>query len=317
MRPLLLLALMVLPFPAAAETSHIVAPQAVTEWKSVYGRVEAHSRIPARARIGGTLVALDVTEGDLVESGDVLGEIVDEKLDYQIGALDAQLQALASQLDNAETELARGEELLSRGVTTVQRLDGLRTQAEVLRNQIASLRAERQLVEQQAAEGRVVAPITGRVLSVPAAAGAVVMPGEAVATIGGGGFFLRLAVPERHAGLMAEGDAIRITAPSGEVEGRLARLYPQIENGRVIADVAVPELDDAFVDARVPVRLPIGTRAALLVPETAVSHRFGLDFLTVAGSERTVVLGRRHDIDGTSMVEVLSGLSAGETVVTP
>ncbi len=307
--------LLLLPVVTAADSLHTVALQTITEWKSVYGRVEAQSRIPARARIGGTLVALDVAEGELVEAGAVLGEIVDEKLDFQIGALDARLQALASQLENAETELARGEELLARGVTTAQRLDGLRTQTEVLRNQIAAAESERRVVEQQSAEGRVLAPIAGRVLTVPAAAGAVVMPGEAIATIGGGGFFLRLAVPERHAGLMSEGDAIRISAPTGEVEGRLARLYPQIENGRVIADVSVPELDDAFVDARVPVRLPIGTRQALLVPAEAVTHRFGLDFLSVGTTERVVVVGQRHEISGTTMVEVLSGLAAGETVV--
>jgi RND family efflux transporter MFP subunit len=317
MRLWLLPLLLLLPVSAAAETPHTATVRTVTEWKAVYGRVEAQSRIPARARIGGTLVALDATEGDLVEAGAVLGEVVDEKLDFQIGALDARLQALASQLQNAEVELARGEELLARGVTTVQRLDALRTQAEVLRNQITAAEAERRLVEQQAEEGRVLAPIAGRVLTVPVAAGAVVMPGETVATIGGGGFFLRLAVPERHAALMAEGDPIRIMAPAGEVEGRLARLYPQIENGRVIADVSVPALDDAFVDARVPVRLPIGEREALLVPTDAVSRRFGLDFLTVEGAERVVVLGGRHELDGMAMVEVLSGLAAGETVVRP
>jgi RND family efflux transporter MFP subunit len=317
MRVLLLPLLMLLPLAASAQTRHAVVPQAVTDWKAVYGRIEAQSRIPARARIGGTLVALDVTEGDRVEAGAVLGRVVDEKLDFRLAAIDGQLQALGSQLENAESELARGEELLARGVTTVQRLDGLRTQVEVLRNQIAAAEAERRVVEQQAAEGAVLAPIAGRVLTVPAAAGAVVMPGEAVATIGGGGFFLRLAVPERHAGMLAEGDRIEIAAASGTVEGRLARLYPQIENGRVIADVAVPALDDAFVDARVPVRLPIGTRMALMVPEEAVSQRFGLDFLRVGEAARVVVLGQRHRIDGAAMVEVLSGLAAGETVVLP
>lgn len=317
MRRLLLSLLLLFPVAAVSQTPHTATVHTVTEWKSVYGRVEAQSRLPARARLGGTLVALSVAEGDPVEAGAVLGEVVDEKLDFQIGALDARLQALASQLDNADAELARGEELLSRGVTTVQRLDALRTQAEVLRNQIAAAEAERRLVQQQAAEGRVLAPISGRVLTVPVAAGAVVLPGEAIATIGGGGFFLRLAVPERHASLMAEGDAIRIDAPGGEVQGRLARLYPQIENGRVIADVAVPALDDAFVDARVPVRLPIGNRDALLVPAEALTRRFGLDFLTVAGAERVVVPGQRHNIAGVAMVEVLSGLAAGETVVLP
>ena len=43
------------------------------------------------------------------------------------------------------------------------------------------------------------APGDGRVLTVPVTRGAVVLAGEPIATIGGGGFFLRLAIPERHA----------------------------------------------------------------------------------------------------------------------
>ena len=50
-----------------------LAPVSVTEWKAVYGRIEARDRIPARARLGGTLTALDVAEGDLVTAGQVLG----------------------------------------------------------------------------------------------------------------------------------------------------------------------------------------------------------------------------------------------------
>ncbi len=317
--PALVLAAALAP-PAAAEERLTLAPREVTDWKAVYGRIEARSRIPARARIGGTLVSLGVSEGDLIEAGAEIALVVDEKLDFQMNAIDAQLRALASQLANAETELARGEELLQRGVTTAQRLDGLRTEAEVLRNRIAATEADRRVIEQQAAEGRVLAPIAGRILTVPATTGAVVLPGEAIATIGGGGFFLRLAVPERHANLLSEDAPITIEAPDGALEGRLARLYPQIENGRVIADVEVAALDDAFVDARLPVRLPIGTREALLVPEAAVTRRFGLDFVAVegaAGGDRTVVLGQRHEIDGTAMVEVLTGLAAGETVIVP
>ena len=114
------------------------------------------------------------------------------------------------------------------------------------------------MVEQQAAEGTVLAPIAGRVLDVPVAVGAVVLPGEVVATLGGGGIFLRLAVPERHASALAEGDSILIERPEGEQQGTLERIYPLIENGRVMADVAVEGLPDAFVDARVLVRLPVG-----------------------------------------------------------
>ena len=304
--------------PAAFADTLTVTARQVTDWKAVYGRIEAQTRLPARARLGGTLVLLEVVEGDRVEAGQVLARIVDEKLDLRLRSVDAQLQSLQSQLANAQSELERGEALLQRGVTTVQRLDALRTQVDVLTGQIEASRAERSVVEQQAAEGDVLAPIAGLVLDVPVAAGAVVMPGEAVATLGGGGFFLRLAIPERHASALNAGDEIRIDGAGEGAAGRLARIYPQIENGRVIADVAVEGLDEAFVDARVLVRLALGSRDVLLVPESAVSTRAGLDFVTVQGAhqgERAVMLGQRHIRDGVVLREILSGLNDGETVV--
>lgn len=307
-----------LPLASLAEDLQL-APVSVTEWKAVYGRIEARSRIPARARLGGTLVSLEVSEGDIVTAGQVLGQVVDAKIDYQLAAIDAQLQALAAQLDNANAELTRGEDLLARGVTTAQRLDALRTQVDVLTGQSAAVGADRKVVEQQALEGSVLAPIAGRVLAVPVAAGAVVLPGEAVATIGGGGIFLRIAVPERHAAFLQEGAAIEIETASGPSTGSLARIFPLIENGRVIADVEVPDLPDSFIDARVLVRLPVDTRTALMVPQTSIITRTGLDFVEVAGPEgpvlRAVVLGQRQTLDGAAMIEVLSGLVAGDRVM--
>ena len=314
---LALIGLLALSSAAHAESLTVTAQQ-VTDWKAVYGQIEAQTRLPARARLGGTLVSVTVVEGDRVEAGQVLARVVDEKLDLRLRSVDAQLQSLQSQIENAQSEPQRGEALLQRGVTTVQRLDALRTQVDVLRGQIEATRAERSVVEQQANEGDVLAPISGLVLTVPAAAGAVVLPGEAVATLGGGGFFLRLAIPERHADSLSEGDEIEINGAGEGAKGRLARIYPQISNGRVMADVAVEGLDEAFVDARVLVRLAVGLRTALLVPETAVTTRSGLDFVTVEGpnqGERAVMLGQRHVDGGIVLREVLSGLRDGETLV--
>ena len=303
--------------PGLAQEGALTA-RAGTRWEAVYGRIESRDRLPARARLGGTLVSLTVAEGDSVTAGQLLARIVDDKIGFQLSALDAQLAALTAQFDNAKTELARGEDLLARGVTTVQRLDALRTQVDVLWGQIAAQQGQRRVLEQQAAEGDVLAPVAGRVLDVPVAAGAVVMPGEAVATIGGGGTFLRLAVPERHAAFLKQGDGIGIETAAGATQGTLARIYPQIENGRVIADVEVPGLSDAFVDARVLVRLPVAERMTLLVPPGAVRQVSGLDFVTVlengAPHARAVVLGQSHDIDGQPMTEVLSGLNAGDVL---
>jgi RND family efflux transporter MFP subunit len=317
--PLLIVtSLLALAAPVLAEPL-TVAYVTVTEWKAVYGTVEARDRIPARARIGGTLVALSVAEGDEVAAGQELARIVDDKLDFQLAALAAQREALSAQLANAEVDLQRGEDLLKNGVTTTQRVDALRTQVDVLKGQIASVGAQADVISQQAKEGVVLSPVAGRVLDVPLTKGAVLMPGEVVAVVGGGGTFLRIAVPERHAVALEAGDRIVVSEGGADREGTLARVYPLIEGGRVVADVEIAGLPDTYVGARMLVRLPVGTREALMVPAADVVTRAGLDFVGVQGAEgavlRSIVPGEVRVVDGVEMVEVISGLVAGDVVV--
>ncbi|RYH08535.1 efflux RND transporter periplasmic adaptor subunit [Tropicimonas sp. IMCC6043] len=320
-RLLILLALLALPGLALAQDAPVARNMDVTAWKAVFGRIEARDRVPARSRLGGTLVEIAVSEGSRVTPGEVIARVVDEKLNLQLGAIDAQLSSLTAQLENAEAELARGENLLQRGVTTAQRLDALRTQVDVIRGQIGAQEAQRAVLEQQEAEGAVLAPIEGTVLSVPVTQGSVVLPGETIAEIGGGGFYLRLAVPERHATKLEEGAQILIEGPGGEMQGQLAKIYPLIENGRVLADVDVEGLSTDFVDARVLVRLPVASEPAVVVPATAVETRMGLDFVTIAGPDgtpiaRSVVPGEPFEQEGETLVRILSGLEGGETLVT-
>lgn len=321
-RPLMICAaaLLCLDLPASAQTPGLHATK-ITEWKAVYGQVESRDRIPARARLGGTLMNLTVVEGDQVTEGQPIGRIEDEKLAFQLSALQAQKGALAAQLSNAQTELTRGENLLQQGVTTAQGLDALRTQVDVLKGQIAAMDAQADVITQTQKEGTVLAPASGRVLDVPVSKGGVVMPGEVVATIAGGGTFLRLAVPERHAQSLHLGDAIEIAAAAdGTVQtGTLQRIYPLIENGRVVADVAIDGLPDSFVNARILVRLPVGTRNALMVPATALVSQAGLDFVGVDAPGgvvmRSVVPGQHQTLNGVEMVEILSGLEEGDPVL--
>ena len=147
------------------------------------------------------------------------------------------------------------------------------------------------------------------------------MGGEPVATIGGGGFYLRLAIPERHAAALKQGASIHISAGGAKETGKLVKIYPEIANGRVAADVEVSTLNADFVNARVLVEIPVATRKALLVPQAAVTTRSGIDFVTVEEDgkpvERAVILGETMQDNNPPMVEVLTGLKAGDAVVTP
>jgi RND family efflux transporter MFP subunit len=320
MRLIYLLAGLVCSGPAAAATLTL-QPTVITEWKAVYGTIEARDTIAARARIGGTIVELNVSEGDTVRSGQKIAVVHDEKLAFQIAAMDAQINALQSQLSTAQADLARVETLVSKGVTTAQQLDAMRTQVAVTWNQIVSMQAQRSVIIQQQSEGEVDAPGEGKILTVPVTKGAVIMAGETVSTVGGGGLFLRLAIPERHAAFLAEDATIKISANGKQLSGRLAKIYPQINNGRVIADVETNQLDTPFVDARVLVEVPVGERTALLVPENAVFTHSGLDFVKVDDGvtevERTIVPGEHIELPSGRFIEILTGLAAGDRVVIP
>lgn len=320
MRPIpVILLLGLLASPLWAETLTL-NPTTLTEWKAIYGQVDTRDRVPGRARIGGIVDSLMVTEGDQVEAGQPLAVITDDKLQFQIDALNSRLDALNSQLATARADLERGRQLLDRGVITTQRFDALQTQVDVLEGEIAGTESEKLVVERQIEEGRVLAPEAGIILNVPVSRGSVITPGEAVAEIGGGGVFMRLAIPERFSAALAEGDTIQIEGADGLQEGRLAKLYPLITGGRLQADIEVEGLDARFIGRRVPVRLPVGEREALLVPESAVSQTGGLDFVTIEDHgqplRHVVVLGQEIIRDGAVWREVLSGLEPGDIVVT-
>lgn len=298
-----------------------VAPVVVEETKAVFGKVESRDSVLARARIGGTVREIRVDEGSVVREGDVVAVIVDDKLAIQQQAADARLQALTSQLDNARTELARAEELIKSGATTQSRVDLARTQVEVLTNQLAAAEADRAVIAAQSAEGDVVAPASGRVLRVPVTEGSVVLPGEEVALVAGGGYFLRLALPERHAAAITEGVTVRVGGRTGDGhDGRLVKIYPQIEEGRVLADVEVDGLGDYFVGERTMVWIPVGTRSVLSVPPEAITTRHGVDYVRLAGEagrDVAVIPGAAINPGGEDRIEILSGLRAGDRVVTP
>lgn len=318
-RGLLLPVLLALGGPASS-AEMILRPVEVVETKALFGSVESRFVVPARSRIGGTIRTLDVSEGDPVAADQVIARIVDDKLDLQLSAAEARLAAARSEQENAEVELRRSESLLQRGSTTAQAVDRARTELSVARNAVAELQSARSVIRQQMAEGEVTAPAAGRVLSMPTRLGEVVLAGEPVAEIAAGQVFLRLAIPERHAGNLAIGDGITIGDGAGK-QGRIEKIYPLIEAGRVTVDAAVDGLSDAFIGQRVRVSVPVGRREVLAVPATAIRRAAGLDLVDIAtrdGSRSvSVVPGPMIQTPDGPRIEILSGLRDGDRIVLP
>jgi RND family efflux transporter MFP subunit len=312
---------------ASSEESFVVQPTMLADEKAVFATVESSIVVPARARIGGTVVSLAVKEGDPVKQGQVVATIGDEKLALQMKSLDAQIAGLEAQFAQSQSDLVRAQDLFTRGTVSKTRVDEVQTAFNVVSNSLKARIAERSVIQQQVTEGDVIAPSSGRVLKRPVTAGAVVLPGEVIVTVAERNYVLRLRVPERHARFLKAGDPVRIAGDdpgkSGVQFGTIRLVYPQIEDGRVVADARVDNLGDYFVGERIRVWVSAGERPGILVPGSYIITRFGIDYVRLrneAGGVIEVPIQRGRELprpDMTDALEILSGLKAGDVLVRP
>ncbi len=310
-----------LPQCALADGLLTIHTTEIADQKSVIATVEPVHQLVARARIGGTIVSLKAREGESAAAGAELASVADQKILLQMQALDSRIQSLQSQAEKAKSDYDRTAELQRRGVSTQVQVDAAKTALDVANRTLDAMRSDRSVIAQQMNEGAVLAPAAGRILSVPVSEGRVVLPGETIATLAEDRYILRLQLPERHAQFIRAGDKVLIGSRGlGEGpdqkkrEGRVRIVYPEIQGGRVIADVDVEGLGDYFVGERTRVYVSAGLRRAIVIPQSYVFRRAGVNYVkTAKGDEVVVQPGATHD-DG---VEILSGLTDGDALVAP
>jgi RND family efflux transporter MFP subunit len=318
-----------LPGGAKAQGVFEVKQSEIDDLKAVYATVRSTDEIFARVRTGGTVAALNIKKDSEVKTGDVIAIVTDQKIALRMKSLDAQIVGLQSRAETAKAELQRQEQLAQKGFAASARLDESRASSEVAANALKSAEAERAVLTQQVQEGDVLAPAQGRVLAIPVTAGSVVMPGEPIAKIAANAYVLRLELPERHARFIQKGDPVIIGSrelSGGDAtlsRGSIVLVYPELQDGRVIADAKADGLGRYFVGERVLVWISAGKRQTVVVPHAFLFKRFGLDYARLwqdGGRSIDIVVqpGQPARLEGEGeAVEVLAGLKAGDRLVRP
>jgi hypothetical protein len=143
------------------------------------------------------------------------------------------------------------------------------------------------------------------------------MQGEAIGTIAQEAYRLRMHLPERHARFLKAGEIVQV-GQRGDAnalrEGIVRQVYPQLDNGRVVADVEVDGLGDFFVGERTVVYVPTGQRKTMMIPSQYLIREFGLTFVSLKDVGAIVVeTGSRIGAE----IEILSGLDNGDILILP
>jgi membrane fusion protein (multidrug efflux system) len=300
------------PAASAPLAVHVVAARGRTVDRSIdlTGSLLAENEATIAAEVEGRVTEVRVDLGSRVAQGDVLA-----RLDRDM--LAASLRQAEARLRSASVDEERARKLSAEGVVSPQEYGRLATVLEVAR-------AERDLARIRLEHSTVTAPTAGAVTARLVDAGDYARIGSPLFTIVADRVLrLRGEVPERFVpelalGLDMRGDVDAV--PGLTVRGRVARLNAALDpkNRTLTIEAEIDNRDGAlkpgyFVRGSILTQRGVET---VSVPASAVFSFAGVAHVYVMseGQARTreVELGQRLEDD----VEILSGLRAGEPVIT-
>jgi membrane fusion protein, multidrug efflux system len=293
------------------------------EWES--GELASARHTAVSSRVLARIEDVRVRAGSRVAEGDVLVVLDARDLESRVGEASEARRSAEARLELARAEHERAELLFRQGVGTRQRLDQATAELRAAQAAVAGLGESLEQARTTRSFTEIRAPVSGRVVDRLAEPGDMAVPGAPLLRIYDP-TVLRVEVPVREslAVHLRVGQALRVQIPAlpDEVLGEIDELVPLSDPGArtMLVKVRLPAGDERFyagLYARVAV--PAGERRRLLVPASAVERIGQLEFVDVVGEDgrlerRLVTTG--EPAEG-GLLEVLSGLRAGETVARP
>lgn len=289
------------------------------------GTVEADRTADISSRVMALVTAVRVQVGDTVRRGQVLVEIDPQTAAGQLGQAQGGLAQARAALALAERNYERFKALAATGAASELELDMARNQYEQARGAVEQARGAVSAASSVADESRVTAPFDGRVVMKMAEVGDLAAPGKPLLRIASAGAH-RLAVPVPESLFSTlrpqQGDTIEVAVDArpelGRFPGKVAEVAPSADP---MAHAVMVKIDLGGVDvpagAYGRAYLAGSEREVVAVPAGAVLRRGGASMVVVRDEKGTafskvVTVGETLPED---RIEILSGLSGGETVL--
>lgn len=283
------------------------------------GIAEPIRRATMSTRLMGAVTAVHVREGERVRAGQLLASIDARDVAAKRAQVDAGIAEAEAVHADAVTQATRMRGLYADSAATKAQLDAAETGLARAEAGVNTARAAAREVDAVGAYAQLRAPFAGVVTRRFVDPGAFVAPGAPVVAVEDGSRLrIRVIVAPETAKRVAAGSRLDGTIEGKPVQALVEGVTP-LPAGALYAVNALVENARGELPSggTAMLRLPQGTRTALLVPAAALVREgdlTGVRVRTPTGSELRWV--RQGDAVG-ERVEVLSGLRSGDRVIVP
>lgn len=327
------------PLAPVAVTVTAVEDRAISPALFGIGTIEARYTYKIGPTFAGRIKRLDAQVGDTVKAGQVLGEMDPVDLDERIQGQEAALKRAKALLNEAlarqtyaQTQSRRYEQLLEVRAISEETVATKKHELQVAeaglnaaREDLARVKADREALNAQLRNLKLVAPVDGLITARNADPGTTIVAGQAVVElIDPKSLWINVRFDQIHAHGLAANLPAKIVLRSQTVTllmGRVLRVEPLADavTEETLTKVEFDQLPEPLPPvgelAEVTVALP-ALPAAPVIPNAAIQRlNGGLGVWQVKNGDlrfTTVILGAA-DLDGN--VQVREGLQAGDQVV--
>jgi RND family efflux transporter MFP subunit len=343
--------------PKAESLAPAVAVQTVTaatrQWPEVYeatGTVRARTAAVLSSKVMAYVREVGVQVGDRVSAGQLLVTLDAQDLDASVRRAEAAEAEVQTAIPEAENGIAAAKAGLELAQVTFQRMQELAAKKSISNQEFDEAsarlkaaqatydmaRAKRQQLDPRLAQtreatraavimrdyARISAPFAGVVTAKSVEPGNLASPGAPLLAIEReDAYRLEALVEESKLPLVKRGQSVEVSleALNRRMVGRVAEIVPVVDavsraNTVKIDLPAIPELRSGMFGRAL---FPMAARKVLAIPPAALVERGQLESVFVveegAARSRLVTTGKRAP----DAIEVLSGLSEGEALVSP
>ncbi|WP_417882424.1 efflux RND transporter periplasmic adaptor subunit [Xanthomarina gelatinilytica] len=292
---------------------------------SVSGKIQSVNSADLSTRMMGYVTKVPVNVGDKVTKGQLLVAINNTDLQAKKAQVEASITEATAAFNNAQKDYKRFQSLFADNSASQKELDDITAHYEMAKARLEAAKQMKNEVSAQFAYSNITAPFAGVVTSKTVKEGDMANPGQPLISVEAPGHFEVIAmVPETEISEIKTGESVDVSvkAINSTLKGKVTEVSTSAKHtgGQYLVKIALDKTDanilsGMFVSVQFPVEKKAKTEMVLIPTEALVTNGQLSGVYTVSQSNTAILrwlrLGRTYG----DQVEVLSGLSAGETYI--